>query len=118
MEKLGTVRKDYLSSAVTYHRGAQSVAIQAAIGRSDHQYMDNTGGAIAVESRDFIVTAADLIIGSVVVEPIVGDRIKQTIGSAVRVYAVAPPYQGERHFRPADQYGLSLRIHTKEVAVE
>lgn len=97
--------------AVTYHRndtnGSFSVEITATRGRSDLTLED---GALAlqVQTSDWIIEAADLLLNGVVVVPQRNDFITLAISSTV-----TEKYQiFEVPYRPCDPAGRVLRIHT------
>jgi hypothetical protein len=111
------MRHKHASRPVTYQRGEQSIALAATVGRSMFQVVAADGLVEQVERRDYLVRAADLVLGGAVVVPQVGDRIRETVGDKVQVYEVMGAGQ-EKHFRPSDPDGLTLRIHTAHVGVE
>ena len=110
--------QDQAAHQVVYERGASMVALQATFGSSLLKVDDGDSGVRMVRTdRDFIVRAADLVLGGDVVEPQRGDTVRETVGAAVHVYEVlAPP--GEPEWRYSDQHRTILRIHAKRVAVE
>ena len=110
-------RKAHLSRPVTYQRGVESVAVQATVGRTVFELADAYGVVERTESRDFLVLAADLVLGGAAVLPERGDRIRETDGAKVYVYEVMAPGK-EPHYRFSDVYRRTLRIHTRQVAVE
>ena len=110
-------RKTHLSRPVTYQRGAESVEVQARVGRTVFEAADAYGVVERTESRDFLVLATDLVLGGAAVLPERGDRIRETDGANVYVYEVMAPGK-EPHWRWSDDYRRTLRIHTKHVATE
>jgi hypothetical protein len=70
-----------------------------------------------LESRDYLVTASELILGGQVKVPEAGDCIRETDGSTVYVYEVMAP-GNEPVYRYSDPYRKTLRIHTKLVSTE
>lgn len=112
---LGSMFIAHASRSVVYARGGDSVTLVASVGRTVHEVMNNLGIIVATESRDFIVTAADIEIDGSVVEPRSGDRITDTQGSVDYVYEVMPFGKDSRTFRYCDADHSYLRIHTKEV---
>jgi hypothetical protein len=71
----------------------------------------------AVERRDYLIRAADLVLDGALTTPAVGDRIAEIVGGRVEVYAVMGA-GSEKHFRPSDPDALALRIHTAHVDTE
>jgi hypothetical protein len=110
------VRKAHLAHTVTYQRGEQSVDVAATIGRTDFEGVDAYGAVERTESRDFLILAADLVLGAVVL-PEPGDRISEVQDGTTYVYEVMAPVR-QPCWRWSDPYRRTLRIHTKEVGVE
>ena len=108
---LGEMRQAYLSRPVVYSRGVESVAVQATVGRTLFEIDDGHGVIEKWQSRDFLVAAADLVVGGQLIEPRRGDRIID----GGKAYEVMAPGK-EDVFRPSDPYGTTLRIHTKQVS--
>jgi hypothetical protein len=116
--------KSHASVAITYRRGPQSVALRASVGRNPTEADSREGATIEAEARDFLITAADLILGGGRVEPKVDDRIEMTLGDTVATFAVFRPLsqssggvdQLDPHFRYSDRGGAILRVHTKRVS--
>lgn len=103
--------KAYVSQSVTYSRpGSGSVVIVATPGQTMFRTGDDRVSRVEWSDADFIVTAADLVLASAVVVPKTGDRI--TWGA--KVFEVQPT-NGEQVYRNHDEYGITLRIHTKRV---
>jgi hypothetical protein len=107
-------RKKFLAKTVTYCRSQAEVEVLATVGRTTFEIESSTGVAERFEARDFIITAADLVLDGVVVLPERGDRIKETVGGQTLVYEVVGPGQ-EPCWRWSDPYRLAFRIHTKQV---
>lgn len=112
-------RKAFAASAVTYWRGGTSVEVRASIGTTTFDVETTAGAVETIESRDFLILAADLILGGSEVLPERGDLIKELLvaGGATLVYEVLAP-GGEPPWRYSDPYRKTLRIHTKHVATE
>jgi len=102
---------------VTYTRGDDSVALTAGVGRSEYENADLQGIVAVGATRDYLIRAADLRLGGVVVEPERGDAIAETIGSTVYTWEVMP-LGAEPPFRPCDPGRTLLRIHTQLVETE
>ena len=107
---LGDRRKRFLSRTVSYGRGDSTVQVAATVGQTTFEVQDAYGAVEKWESRDFLIAAADLVLDDALVEPQRGDRI--TDGQ--KVYEVLAPGK-EDVYRPSDPYGVTLRIHTKQV---
>lgn len=108
-------RHDYATSPVTYRRGDRSVELLATIGRTEYQQDDGYGIVIRSEARDYIVQVCDLAIDGVETLPQVGDRIEELQNGTVYVYEVLPIGAQQQHWKYADQFRQTLRIHTRQV---
>ena len=113
---LETMRKAHASRSVTYHRGEDSVEVLATVGRKSYQVDGGYGAAVWVDSTDFIIAAADLVLGGETVLPRPGDRIRVTEGEETGVYEVMAPGGEMSHYEAADPYRRAWRIHAKHVA--
>ena len=114
---LDAQRLKFMSRTVGYHRGDDSVDVRAAIGKSVFEIVDSYGVMERVESRDYLVPAADLVLDDETTLPARGDRVKETDGAVVFVYEVMAP-GNEPHFIFSDPYRKTLRIHTKFIGTE
>jgi len=104
-----TIRCD--GETVAYASGGQTAELAALVGRQKFASDDDRGQLrIEYSDADFLVVAADLILGGSQHTPQRGDTI--TWGS--RTFQAAP-FGGERHYRPADRGAVCLRIHTQEI---
>ena len=106
-----------MTRPVLYVRGGQTVEVPATIGETIFRIDGGAGAMLRTESRDYLITAADLVLGGSAVLPQRGDRIRETQGTQVFVYEVASPGD-EPLWRWSDPYRRTLRIHTKQVDVE
>ena len=104
----------HASNAIVYRRGNETVSLVAVIGRTLFEVDDGFGILTNVESRDFLVRAADLVLDLSPTLPERGDRIEETVGTTTFVYEVMAPGK-EPHVRYSDPYRKTLRIHTKQV---
>ena len=114
---LGRMCETHLARPVTYQRGGQSVELAATLGSTAYEVADDSGAAVEARATDFLVAAADLVLGGEAVLPAAGDRIRVASGGTVEVYEVMAP-GGQAHYRPSDPYGLTLRIHAKRIGQE
>ena len=110
-------RKKYLSRPVTYSRGAASVEVLATVGKTTFNIESSSGLTETFESRDFIILAADLVLGGPPVTPERGDRISERQGGQTFVYELVGPGQ-EPCWLYSDPYRQALRVHTKQVDVQ
>jgi hypothetical protein len=110
--------KQHASRPVVYWRGAQQAAVQATVGRTLLKLDDGYGGVrMEWTDRDFLIHAADLVLGGTPALPERGDLIRETVGTTTFVYEVMAPGK-EPAWRWSDVYRKVLRIHTKQVGVE
>lgn len=110
--------KEHASRQVIYRRGGQQVAVQATIGRTLLKLDDGYGGVrMEWTDRDFLIQAADMVLGGVAVLPERGDLVRETVGTKTYVYEVMAPGK-EPPWRWSDAFRKLLRIHTKQVRVE
>jgi hypothetical protein len=114
---LDAQRLKFMSRVVGYHRGEDSVQVRATIGKSVFEVDSGFAVLERIESRDYLVPAADLVLDDETTLPLKGDRIKETDGEKVFVYEVMAP-GSEPHFIFSDPYRKTLRIHTKFIGME
>lgn len=110
-------RTKHLTQLVVYQRGADAMEVLATIGTTVFQIDDGAGAILRIESRDYLITATELMFGDTPVLPQRGDQIREARGTQVFVYEVMAPGD-EPHWRWSDPYRHTLRIHTKQVDVE
>ncbi len=109
-------QRQHVARTVTYRRGALSVQLQATAGRTEFEQATDYGIALQSEARDFVVHAADLVLGGARIEPEVGDRIEETIDGTTHQYEVMA-IGGQQCFRYVDADYYAMRIHTKRIGV-
>ena len=114
---LDAQRHQHLSRPVVYRRGTDEKEVQTAIGKTEFEQADDAGLIHRVESRDFLVRAADLDLGDGPILPRAGDQVRETVGTALFVYEVNAP-GGQPPWRYSDPYRRVLRIHTKHIGTE
>ena len=120
MAWLEAQRTKFMTQAVVYQRGGEgggAVEVPATIGATTFQVDDDDGAMLRVESRDYLILAADLVISETPILPKRGDRIRETSGSQVFTYEVMAPGD-EPCWRWSDGYRQTLRIHTKQTDME
>ena len=117
---LDAQRHQHLSRPVVYRRGTDEKEVQATVGKTEFEQVDDVGGAgliHRVESRDFLVRTAELDLGAGPILPRAGDQVRETVGTSVFVYEVNAP-GGQPPWRYSDPYRRVLRIHTKHIGTE
>lgn len=102
---------------ISYRRGAASVTLTAVPGRTPFEQTTSTGMLLQFESRDWLITASELLLDSVVVTPQLGDEIRETVGAVTHIYRVLE-HNGQPAWRYCDQYRTRLRVHTKHHTTE
>ncbi len=111
LQTLHAWRDAHLAQAVIYRRGAEVWHLRATPGRTQYEVVQEDGLQVTGETVDFIVRAVDLVGG----DPQPGDIIEMERGGTIAVFEVMD-LGGQGHYRPGDPYGVSIRIHTKQVA--
>ena len=106
----------YAASSVLYRRGSLTVPVQAAKGRTTFELTDTSGILITIESRDFLISAASLLLDDMPILPEVGDRIIESVGGKLHAYDVSN-FGTEQPYRFCDPYRHKLRIHTRYIGV-
>ena len=106
-----------MTRTVVYMRGIASVDVAATIGQTIFEQEYEFGGIQRIQSRDFLIRTADLVLDSEQVLPMAGDQIRETAGQKMFVYEVMAP-GSEPPFRYSDPFRKALRIHTKHIATE
>lgn len=124
--------------AVTYYRpeanggGSCVLTGKCWVGRTKFQVADRTGEAVSGRSkirtaappadgktrfvwsdRDYLLKAADLVIGGTAVTPQVGDRFEEVLADGTTKVFKVMPYSDEPHYRYSDPQRTEFRIHTK-----
>lgn len=115
---LAEMLKEHASRPVAYRRGAEEVTVQTTIGRTLLKLDDGYGGVrMEWTDRDFLIHAADLVLGGNATLPERGDVIRETQGGKTFVYEVMAPGK-EPAWRWSDVFRKVLRVHAKQVGVE
>jgi hypothetical protein len=112
---LETQRQMFMTEDVVYRRGLQSVTLKATLGKSEFEVADESGFTVKAFVHDFLITAADLILGGSAVVPKIGDQVSVTRGGESVVFEVLTLPNGEC-WRYSDSFGKTLRIHTRQVS--
>jgi hypothetical protein len=109
---LAAQQKVHASRSVVYRRGGASVILDATVGKTIREYTDGYGATIVDEARDYLVHAAELVLGGERTLPLAGDTIEETDEGQVFTYEVTA-MGPEPCFRYSDTARVRLRIHTK-----
>lgn len=111
-------RREHMARTVTYMRGDVAVDVVATLGRSVFtQHDSGRGAAIRSYSRDFIVSASDLVLDGEQTMPRPGDVIKDQRDGELRVFTVSP-FGGEPCYRFTSASESVVRIHTRRSGTE
>jgi hypothetical protein len=117
-QRLSDLLKTHASRKVRYSRGAKEVEVDATVGKSEFESAAPDGVfVVQVETRDYLIQAADLVLDGTRIVPAIGDRIREEVaGETIVCEVMTPP--GQAHFRWCDPAHTTLRIHTKQVGTE
>ena len=112
-EWLQQTLQDHASTAVVYVTAAGNVSVSAGIGQTRHETTNREGFPVVIETRDFLIPAAELVQDSAQVEPERGHQIRQTAADGtVHLYDVTSPGPGIPIWRWADRHHSRRRVHT------
>lgn len=101
---------------VLYCRGGESCSVTALVGRTIAEIDDVSGLVLErIESRDYMIAAVDLVIGSQRVTPQSGDQVKEVIGGVPTTWELTQ-VGIEPCFRFSDPDCTVVRVHTKRVS--
>lgn len=100
---------------VTVRRGNLSAALVVAVGKSEYASQAATGLVEEIETRDYLLRAADYDFGGGPALPQRGDVLEDRISGQTTTWEVAPPGAGQQHYRPMDPDHCWLRVHTHQV---
>lgn len=103
-----------MSDAFTYLRraGSSSTPLRATRARGDHDELIEQQLIMVGDVADFILRSVDLEVAGEFVDPQPGDRLTDSLSGYV--YELCEEGQ-QRCWRPSDQYGYAVRVHTRRV---
>ncbi|MDD5699517.1 MAG: hypothetical protein PHH77_12960 [Victivallaceae bacterium] len=101
-------RKIHLTVPVIYRHGSDSAEVPATVGKTVFKVIDDYGRFQHIESRDYLISAADLVLDNIRILPQPGDEIEENDF----IYEVMAP-NNEPEWRYSDSCRQILRIHTK-----
>ena len=102
LQWLSEKQKKHVSSKVTYCRDDKRISVDAVLGRTKYEIVDENGFKVAAHAIDFLIAAADLPL-----VPAVGDMIV----SGNTVHEVID-LGGDGCWTWCDPHGIRRRIHT------
>jgi hypothetical protein len=107
-EFLNKQRNEHMTDMLVYRRGDKTVELAATVGKTIFKVDNGHGVAVRIESRDYLINAADLILDGAAVEPEKGDEFIEN----GMIYEVSAPAK-EPEWRWSDSFHTTYRIHTK-----
>jgi hypothetical protein len=114
---LDAKRTAHNAQDVVYRRGTLSLTIAATPVRPVFLVVDDQTLILQAEARDFLVSAALVVVNGSPVPPAIGDRIEQT-AAGIRYSFEVMPFGSEPAWRWSDTQYQTLRVHTKLVKRE
>ena len=103
---------------VRYERGGETLIeeISGVVEMHEYEVIDADGMMASVTAFDWTFDASDMVVNSVLVEPVRGDRIVETINSEEVSYEPLPI--GSKPIAEwLDTAGVIVLVHTKKVKV-
>lgn len=98
-------------TAVTYRRGPDSVQLTAIVGATPTERDDGAGTIVRSTVRDYLIAAAELVLGGEPTTPQRGDRIEEASG---HVFEVMPAIaKGQLPWRYSTPGRDTYRVHTR-----
>ena len=111
---MGELKTKAATTVSVRRSSAVTSGIAATVGSSNHQQQDDLGGIVFWESRDYLIDAADYVLGGNQTEPKRGDLIEETQDGTTHAYEVMGD-SGTVAWRWSDDYRVKYRVHTKRV---
>ena len=108
-------RKSHMTETATYRRASASISLAASVGLYERGLDETISVAEESALRDILITATDLVLSTVQVEPEPGDEIDITFNGTACTFEVMSPGDGPC-FRYSDQFRVTLRVHARLVA--
>lgn len=106
--------KQHVSQTATYYRRGigSNPNVQVTLGESEFPVEASDGLTTEQRSQDFLITAADLTLSAVQIEPEPGDQIEI---AGLGTFEVEAPGGAEPAWRWSDPNHIMLRVHTREI---
>jgi len=115
-EWLGRMRSAHAGTSVTYRRGSDAVEITAQKLVVDVE-VDRGDGLVTISQRvDWVIQAADLVLGATPATPVEGDTIEEVLDGGARLTYEVMPYGTDLHYRPLGTSGDSWRVFSRLIA--
>ncbi len=105
------------SREVEYRRGGECIPLTVTVGKKLLRVTDNYGDAqIVTADRDYLFSAADLILNGEVAVPLKGDVIADSTEGTTALYEVLAPANEPEY--QTEQQGVLTRVHCKKMGAE
>jgi hypothetical protein len=116
---LQATRKASLASGVSYARASVgSVNLLATNAKKVYEVDAGDGSVISIESHDYLITVADLLINSIPIFPKPGDQITDAnMSGTPAVFEVMDLSRAKPCYEYSDDWRQTFRIHTKFVGL-
>jgi hypothetical protein len=106
------------SQEATYSDGASSATVRVMLGSKLLRLFDDVGASrLEWTDMDFLIPAADLILGGLHSLPTRGHTISIVIAENLEVFEVAP-YENDPPWRWSDPNETMFRVHTKHIETQ
>jgi len=117
LARFDVVRRAGFSETATYRSEGAEVAVLATAEARVYEVADGTGASILSEATDFLITAADLVLGGRTVVPRTGDRLVVETDDRIETFEVASPGPGVACYEAVGSVRSPKiwRIHTKRI---
>lgn len=112
---LERTRARHAAQEVYFLRGGSALRVRATRGRSLFEVDDGSGALVRVETADFLILAAELLVDGLAAEPKAGDRIVTGELDDGEAFEVRPPAAGQPAWRWSDVFRLTYRVHARYV---
>jgi hypothetical protein len=111
---------EFAAQDVTYTRGTIVLTVPAVLGKKLLKLYDDIGVArLEWTDMDFLIAAADLIVGGLHSLPARGDLVTITLADGTQsVFEVAPYGPSDPPWRWSDPNQTMLRVHTKQIQTQ
>lgn len=104
--------------SVKYLRGNEEIDLTN-VGRGSwiFRFQDELRTTKRLETRDYLIEVAQLVIDDEPIDPVIGDRIEETVCETKQTYEVVSP-NNEGCSRFSDNTRTQIRVHTLLVGSE
>jgi hypothetical protein len=109
------LEEEFFGTSIVYYRRSEATTAFTAIAETvSYTVIDAEGSTTTVTARDYTVPVASLVIAGAQVDPIKGDRIKETINGIEHTYELLP--LGTTPTAELLPGGFRWLLHTKRVS--